>query len=234
MDYAANEAPIWLEINGRRRVCWTCTPERIEELVVGRLLSDAYISATVELERFERIDEPDGCVGIRVHVPEENVARVAQERRHEREHGCGLLRYVSCTPELLRRERTAVTPGPEVLRAAFRTLFTATDAAYPDGGMHAALLWTEAGLQQPVFDVARHNTIDRALGRALRDRIPLSSAGMLLSARVSGAIAAKAARAGVGFLASRSIATSLAIRIAEAGRLPVVVRAGARAERSDP
>jgi FdhD protein len=99
--------------------------------------------------------------------------------------------------------------------------------------MHAAAIWADGVLRDPVFDVGRHNTVDRALGRALAARIPLDSAGLLLSARVSGAMALRAARAGIGFLASRSIATGLAEQIAAAAGLPIIARAGARSERRD-
>lgn len=233
MSASAPECPIWLEINGRRRTCWTCTPDHIEELVLGRLLGSGYIDAADDVLGLERHDQPPGCIGVRVIVPEEHASRIALERRHEREHGCGLLHSVICDAASSRRPRSATLPDPDVLRDAFRSLFTRTDAAFPDGGMHAAAIWADDGLQEPVFDVGRHNAVDRALGRALAARIPLGAAGILLSARVSGAIALRAARAGIGFLASRSIPTSLAERIAEGAGLPIIARAGARSERRD-
>jgi FdhD protein len=233
MSAAAPESPIWLEINGRRRTCWSCTPEQIEELVLGLLLGSGYLDAAEDLLGLERHDQPPGCIGVRVIVPEENASRVALERRHTREHGCGLLHTVLCDTASIRRPRRATLPDPDALRAAFRTLFTQTDAAHPEGGMHAAAIWADGVLRDPVFDVGRHNTVDRALGRALAARIPLDSAGLLLSARVSGAMALRAARAGIGFLASRSIATGLAEQIAAAAGLPIIARAGARSERRD-
>ncbi|HSJ14600.1 MAG TPA: formate dehydrogenase accessory sulfurtransferase FdhD [Longimicrobiales bacterium] len=233
MGTAAPESPFWVEINGRRRTAWTCTPSAIEELVLGRLLTDGYITRPDELVRLEHCDEPEGCIGVRVSIPETNVARVAQERRHVREQGCGLLHFVTCETATIQLPRAAALPDAAALRVAFRSLFTATDAAYPDGGMHAAAVWAGDALLTPCFDVGRHNTVDRALGRALREGVALGAAGLLLSSRVSGAIALKAARAGIGFLASRSIPTTLAEQIAAAGALPIIARAGAGAERSD-
>jgi formate dehydrogenase assembly factor FdhD len=46
-----------------------------------------------------------------------------------------------------------------------------------------------------------------------------------LSARVSGEIAWKAGRARLGWIASRSIPTSLAIEISEVARIPIIARA---------
>lgn len=230
---SAPECPIWLEINGRRRTCWTCTPEHVEDLVLGVLLGSGYIDTADDVLGLERHDQPPGCIGVRVIVPEEHASRVALERRHTREHGCGLLHSVICDAAPVRRPRPATLPDPDALRAAFRTLFTRTDAAHPDGGMHAAAIWADGVLHDPAFDAGRHNAVDRALGRALAARIPLDRAGLLLSARVSGAIALRAARAGIGFLASRSIPTSLAEQIAAVAGLPIIARAGARSERRD-
>jgi FdhD protein len=176
----------------------------------------------------ELIDEPAGCKGARVTVPEANVVRVSQEQRHMRESGCGALHFVLCEPAAFRRPRLLPAPGPEQLRGAFRTLFSATDAAWPAGGMHAAALWTDGRLLPPAFDVGRHNAVDRAIGAAARTA-ELARCGLVLSSRISGAIALKAARVGVSFIASRSIPTTLAVQLCDCASLPIIARAG-RAE----
>jgi len=229
---ASPEAPIWIEINGRRRTCWSATPVDLETLVRGYLLTSGYIETLEQLQALDVLTQPAGCLGARVAVPEVNVTRVAQEQRHMREEGCGALHFVLCEPHALRRPRRLPPPPTEVLKDAFRTLFKATDAAYPDGGMHAAAVWTGNDLLPPAFDVGRHNTVDRALGAAL-GHVPLDRAGLLLSSRVSGAIALKAAKAGIAFLATRSIPTSLAAQVADCASLPIVTRGGRREDEED-
>jgi FdhD protein len=222
---AAPEVPIWLEINGRRRTCWSGSPGDIETLVQGYLLTTGYLESPAELNLLELIEEPAGCKGARVSVPEANVVKVAREQRHMRESGCGALHFVLCEPETFRRPRLVAPPRPEALREAFRALFAATDAAWPEGGMHAAALWCGDRLLPPAFDVGRHNAVDRAIGAAAR-MVELARCGLVLSSRISGAIAIKAARVGVGFIASRSIPTSLAAQLCDCASLPVVARAG--------
>jgi formate dehydrogenase assembly factor FdhD len=129
---AAPEIPIWLEINGRRRTCWSGTPVALETLVLGYLLSTGYLESPDQLHLLELVDEPAGCKGARVAVPEANVARVAQEQRHMRESGCGGLHFVLCQPDAFRRSRLVPPPSADELRTAFRALFAATDAAWPD------------------------------------------------------------------------------------------------------
>ena len=223
---AAPEIPFWLEINGRRRTCWTCSPVALEALVVGYLRTCDYIRDPAEVQSIELVEEPDGCAGARVTVPETGATRVAMEQKLMRAHGCGVLHYVTCDAAALRYHDTAALPGADALRDAFRSLFAQTDAAYPDGGMHAAGVMVGGTLRHVAFDVGRHNAVDRAVGVALEAGTALESAGLILSSRVSGAIALKAARARVGYLASRSIPTSLAQRLVDAVGLPLIARAG--------
>lgn len=230
--YAAPEVPLWLEINGRRRTCWSASPADLATLVRGYLLTAGYLESADQLHALELLDQPVGCKGARVSVPELNAVRVAQEQRHMHEFGCGVLHFVLCEPQALRRPRLLPPPAADDLRAAFRTLFSATEAAWPAGGMHAAALWTDGRLLPPAFDVGRHNAVDRAVGAAASS-VELARTGLVLSARVSGAIALKAARAGVSFIASRSIPTTLAAQVCDSAGLPIIARAG-RAEPEEP
>lgn len=223
---AAPEVPLWLEINGGRRTCWTCTPVALDALVIGYLRTSGAIRSLADLQALEVVEEPAGCAGVRATVAEAGAARVALERRLLRAHGCGVLHYVACDPDALRYAAAVPLPGADVLRSAFRSLFAQTDAAYPEGGMHAAGLLADDALRAVAFDVGRHNAVDRAIGLALQQGIALEAAGLVLSSRVSGAIALKAARARVGYIASRSIPTSLAQRLVDALGLPLIARAG--------
>jgi formate dehydrogenase accessory protein FdhD len=67
--------------------------------------------------------------------------------------------------------------------------------------------------------------VDRAIGAAWPS-VELARSGLVLSSRVSGAIALKAARAGVSFIASRSIPTTLAAQVCDCASLPIIARAG--------
>lgn len=230
---AAPEIPIWLEINGQRHSCWTCSPDALETLVIGYLRTSDYIHARSEVQSLEILEEPAGCAGARATVPETGAARVAMEQKLMRAHGCGVLHYVTCDPTALRYHTTAALPGAVALRDAFRSLFAQTDAAYPDGGMHATGVMVGDALIHVAFDVGRHNAIDRAVGMALEAGPALEDAGLILSSRVSGAIALKAARARVGYLASRSIPTSLAQRLVDSVGLPLIARGGRGLARED-
>ncbi len=223
----APEAPAWFEVNGGRRIVTTCTPDDLQAHAAGYLLTEDYIRNATEITSLE-IVESDGVSGVRVQVPTAGVTRVGILHRHIREDGCGLMHYVTCEPELMCRDRTDPLPEAPQLQALFRSLFEAGDAAYPDGGMHTAALALNDRILCVTSDVGRHNAVDKAIGRGLLSGYDLSSAGLLITARISGAIAVKAARSCVAWVASRSIPTTLAVSIAGAAHMPIIARAASK------
>ncbi|MGH7445399.1 MAG: formate dehydrogenase accessory sulfurtransferase FdhD, partial [Longimicrobiales bacterium] len=56
----------------------------------------------------------------------------------------------------------------------------------------------------------------------------MSALGLVLSARVSGEIARKATAAGVAWIATRSVPTTLALDIAQSAGIAIVARAPSR------
>ena len=48
---AVEESAVWLELNGSPAVTWMCTPERLDELVVGWLFGEGYIDTHAEIVR---------------------------------------------------------------------------------------------------------------------------------------------------------------------------------------
>ena len=225
------EAAVWLEVNGGRRIMTTCTPDDLKAQAAGFLLTEDYIDSAAELLDLEIVEgvldgeEHPDCIGVRARVPDKGAVRVGKLHRHIRENGCGLMHYATCDRSILCAERPLAVPTVEVFRDLFRDVFAAGDAAYPDGGMHTAALTDGERVLFSVHDIGRHNTIDKVVGRALLAGQDLSECGLLVTARVSGAIALKAARAGVSWVASRSIPTSLAVAIADAAELPIIARA---------
>ncbi|MCT4626216.1 formate dehydrogenase accessory sulfurtransferase FdhD [Halodesulfovibrio sp.] len=64
-------------------------------------------------------------------------------------------------------------------------------------------------------DIGRHNCIDRLAGWASRTETPLSGLVLMVSARVTASLCAKAIRAGYKFIISRSAVTSASIAMAQ-------------------
>lgn len=85
------------------------------------------------------------------------------------------------------------------------------------GAAHGALLFDPGGRPLRVAeDLGRHNALDKVIGRALLDGLPLEGGGVLLSSRLSFEMVAKAARARLAIVAGVSAPSALAVRTAHA------------------
>src|SRR5512146_2787826 len=84
---AVEEAPVWLEVNGRPAVTWMCTPEQLDELVVGWLHGEGYIERAADIARMRPCTRE---FGFWVDVPPERFDAVeASDRRRVLASGCG-------------------------------------------------------------------------------------------------------------------------------------------------
>jgi FdhD protein len=196
------EAVVTLVVNGVQTLQWRCTPTDLEALAVGRLYIEGAIGSA-----------DDAHV-----IVERNAEEIAIRVRCE----------PAATVATATRERAMTIPAAALLSELFRALFTTVDARHEHGGMHAAAATDGQGIVAQVEGVGRHNTIDKIAGALLLQRRSPSEFGLLTSSRVSGEIADKAARAGFAWLASRSIPTTLAVRIASAAHMPIVGRAAGK------
>jgi FdhD protein len=230
---AVAEASFWLEINGRRIGSWTCSPGDLPALIAGWLLAQGYLDPLRRPPSLEVVED-DGILGVRAILPVEQVLQGDLERRHRREHGCGLLYFVRCAPERVRRRASTPPSAPptrEELLPLFRALFAASTRDRDLGGLHTAALTDGERILYQIDEVGRHNAVDKVIGRAILEGVDPGGLGLLTTARISGEIALKAARARLAWVASRSVPTTLALDIARIAQLPLLARAIGREPR---
>lgn len=212
-----------LEVNGRTVAVWSASPSGERMLAVGRLLAEGFLREAGDLvDLTVHTDEP-GVRVLAVVLAPPAAERGFAEREHRSACGLGLLHFLVCDVSALRAPRASPPPAASALAGLMRELF----AGSPSRGTHSAALVEEGRLIERVEEVGRHNAVDRAIGAAVLLGRSRDKLGLIVSSRISGEIALKAARAGLAWVASRSIPTTLAVRLAEAGGLPLVARAGA-------
>jgi FdhD protein len=222
---AVEEVPVWLQVNGRPVVTWMCTPDLLEELAIGWLHGEGYIDSIDEV----RLRPCATDLGFWAEVPEERVAAVqAEGRRPVLASGCGAVSTFLADP-LTVESRPARGPVPEVeqLRGLFKSLFAKGERYKDTGGIHAAALVDDASpsLIAHAEDIGRHNAVDKSLGTALLARRPVQGLGLLVTGRISAELAFKAARAGLIYVATPSVPSTLAVEIARRSGMILIGRA---------
>ncbi|MFO7822669.1 MAG: formate dehydrogenase accessory sulfurtransferase FdhD [Cyclobacterium sp.] len=92
------------------------------------------------------------------------------------------------------------------------------------GGLHAAVLFDANGKMELIReDVGRHNTLDKLIGGALRQNIPIDQRKMvLLSGRVSFEMVQKSVTAGIPLLMAFGAPTSLAVDLAKEKNMTLI------------
>jgi FdhD protein len=221
---AVEETPVWLEINRRPAVTWMCTPDQLEELVVGWLHGEGYIGAVDDV-RSLRPCATD--LGFWVEIDEARLAAVNDdERRRVLASGCGAVSVALADPASLPRAAPrGDPPAVDAMRALFKELFARGKRYHETGGIHAAALTDGARLLAHAEDVGRHNAVDKVIGAALMERRPAEGLGLLVTGRISAELAFKAARAGIVWVATVSVPTTLAVTIARRAGVVLVGRA---------
>lgn len=220
---AVEEVPVWLEVNGVPTVTWMCTPELLEELVLGWLHGEGYITAVDQVHLRPCATD----LGFWAEIPEARLAAVAAERRRPvLASGCGAVSTFLADPASVPTQPLRGSPpGVTVMRDRFKELF-ARGARYEEtGGVHAAALTNGTELFHHAEDIGRHNAVDKVLGAALLAGRPVTGLGLLVTGRISAELAFKAARARVAWIATPSVPSTLAGTIARRSGMMLVGRA---------
>ncbi len=221
---AVEETLVWLEVNGRPAVTWMCTPDQLEELVVGWLHGEGYIASLKDL-RSLRPCATD--LGFWADVDEAGAAAVANdERRRVLASGCGAVSVALAEPESLDpAPPRGEAPPLAATRALFKELFHRGARYAETGGIHAAALTDGADLLAHAEDVGRHNAVDKVIGALLLAKRDPAGLGLLVTGRISAELAFKAARAGLAWVATVSVPTTLAVTIARRAGVLLIGRA---------
>lgn len=221
---AVQEVLVGLAVDGRRIATFACTPADLDALAVGWLLASDLIEGPSDIAHIQAGGGRDPVVQVRLSRGAEGpMGAAAQPGDSGGASAAGASAYVP------RAERpsaaAAAPPAADAMQELFRLLFSSATRGREAGGHHIAALSDGHRLLAPIEDVARHSAVDKVIGRALLEGVDTAGLGLVLSARVSGEIARKAARARLGWIASRSVPTTLALEIAGAAGIDVIARA---------
>jgi len=218
------EWPVWLEVNGTPTVTWMCTPDQLEELAAGWLHGEGYIETVDDLVRLRPCATD---LGFWADVRPERVALVkSEDRRRVLASGCGAVTTLLADPHAVPRATArGEPPAAESLRTLFKALFARGLLYNETGGIHAASLTDASELLFHAEDIGRHNAVDKVIGAAVLARRRIAGLGLLVTGRISAELAFKASRAGLAWVATPSVPSTLALTIAQRSGMILVGRA---------
>lgn len=209
------EESISLALNGTRVATLTMTPDDLEAFAIGYLKCEGLIKKVNDIERLE-VNWPD----IEVKVPSlgEDDASFWMEVRSS---GC-----VGVKASWEDIEGPA-SMGPIINKAViFYCLDFVNQLAKTwrkTGGTHCTIIFDEVGgLVSYAEDIGRHNSVDKAVGKALLGGRDLSGCFMACTGRMAAGMVAKAYRAGVPILVSNTAPFTAGIELARKAGITLI------------
>jgi FdhD protein len=231
-DRIAEEVPVALRYNGRAFAVMMATPCDLEDFALGFSLTEGLVDAPAQLtgvEVTQRLEGIELAMSVSADAPVARLGDADAQRLLPGRSGCGLcgtreLEDAVRAPPAVRNDG-----APRFTLRALERAFAALPAHQPmnaaTGAVHAAA-WADAdgNIALAREDIGRHNALDKLVGARVRAALAGSGhAGsgiapadgmLLLTSRASYEMVAKAARAGIGFIAAISAPTALAVDLA--------------------
>jgi FdhD protein len=217
------ERPVTVFMNDIEVATMQATPDDLEELAVGFLVSEGLLEDRETLKSVGA-DYKRGLVYIE---SSEEVPDELTFRRRYITSGCGKgVTFQSVGhARSLEPVKAGFVVGADHLHTWMRAMNEQATKYRETGGMQACALVGGGKVRIVREDVGRHNAVDKVLGRAWLDRLPTDDAVLLSTGRVSYEMAVKAAKAEVPVIVSKSAVTDLAAEIADSLGITVVVYA---------
>jgi FdhD protein len=214
VDEVAAELPIKLVLNNEQFVTLLCTPAELEELAIGFLLSEGLLLKRSSIKKIE-ILEQEATVRIELaDLPADVTALFATRTISS---GCGKgVTFTSFRTEADRRiPFTGKIMGLGDIRRLLSTFRNISALYLETGGVHSAALSDGKDILFFSEDIGRHNAVDKLIGKAFLQSVPLEDKVLLTSGRVTSEIMTKAGRNRFPILISRAAPSCMAISYAE-------------------
>ncbi|WP_068983822.1 formate dehydrogenase accessory sulfurtransferase FdhD [Lysinibacillus xylanilyticus] len=215
-DTVVTEYAVTVKINEQEFVTMVCTPEYVEDMVIGYLASERIIRDYEDIEAIWH-QEKEGFV----HVKTKRVNPYFQQIQNKRyiTSCCGMSRqgFVFANDALVSKKMEGIHVRITT-DDCFRLMRDMQDSAEifkQTGGVHNAALCDVDGIVLSRMDIGRHNALDKIYGHCLRNNISMQDKIIVFSGRISSEILLKVSKIGCEIVLSKSAPTELALQLAE-------------------
>ncbi len=215
-DLIVTEFPVTIKVNREEFVTMVCSPEYIEDMVIGYLASEGFIQSFQDIKEIW-MQEKEGFV----HVSISNLNPYLQHFQNKRyvTSCCGMSRqgfvFANDARTAKKMNDIHVQITPEGCLSLMKELQKGAALFHQTGGVHNAALCDENGVIISRMDIGRHNALDKIYGYCLKNKIDVHEKILVFSGRISSEILLKTAKIGCEMVLSKSAPTALALELAE-------------------
>lgn len=215
-DMVVTEHAVTVKINQQELVTMVCTPEHVEDMVMGYLASERIIRSFEDIEDIWHQEEKGF-----VHIKTKQINPIYQQIQNKRyiTSCCGMSRqgFVFANDALASKKMEDINVRIST-DDCFRLMRDMQDAAVTfqeTGGVHNASLCDVNGIILSRMDIGRHNALDKIYGYCLRNNISMRDKIIVFSGRISSEILLKVSKIGCEIVLSKSAPTELALQLAD-------------------
>lgn len=222
-DSIVTEYPVTVKVNGEEFVTMVCSPEYIEDMVIGYLASEGFIQSCSDIKELW-MQKKEGFV----HVKTVRDNPYFQHFQHKRyvTSCCGMSRqgfvFASDARTAKKMHGIHVQITPETCFYLMKEMQSQASVFHQTGGVHNAALCDENGVMLSRMDIGRHNALDKIYGHCLKNNISVRDKILVFSGRISSEILMKTAKIGCEIVLSKSAPTELALNLADELGITVV------------
>jgi len=215
-DKIVTEFPVTVKINEEEFVTMVCSPQYIEDMVIGYLASEGVIRAYTDIKNIW-VQEKEGYV----HVTIDKLNPYFQNLQNKRyiTSCCGASRqgFVFINDALTAKKMNDISVELSI-KDCFQLMNKLQQSAatfQETGGVHNAAICDKNGFMLSRMDIGRHNALDKLYGYCLKHHISIRDKVVVFSGRISSEILLKVAKIGCEVVLSKSAPTELALNLAE-------------------
>lgn len=214
-DEVVTESPITIKLNSEEYVTVVCTPNYIEDMVIGFLISEGIISSYKDIEELW-IQKENGII----HVKSSKINPLYQTLYNKRyvTSCCGKSRqgfvFINDAAKAKKLHDIHITITPEECFHLMTSLQQSSTTFRQTGGVHNTALCDRKNILLARMDIGRHNALDKIYGHCLRNNISVQGKIIAFSGRISSEILLKVSKIGCEIVLSKSAPTKLALQLA--------------------
>lgn len=213
-DTVISEYPLTIFINEKELVTLLCSPEGLEYLAVGFLVSEGIIKNMEQIEKVS-IDKDRG----HAYVDLKNKSIFTEELFGKRTitTGCGkgTVFYNVLDSLGTKKINHPIKIESQKILELSRKLNDESQLFRETGGVHSCALCDEERIILFHEDVGRHNALDKIIGEALLLGLNLNDKILISSGRISSEMIIKTIKNNIPMIVSRSAPTDLSVEIAK-------------------